>query len=184
MVCFSSRLAASCCSRASVFKRRLRRLQSLFQPRDGLGQALGLDRLHEIVEHALSERLHGVLIEGSDKHQMRAATDVLSGLDTGLAGHLHVQKTNLRPMRFEQIDGFATVAGLSHDLQLGPELRQHAFERIPQQRLVVGDECGGAECSCWSRREIQFGADTVRLDLGQMQLSVAAERELHSFAQR
>ena len=45
------------------------------QARHGLGQARRLHRLHQVVEHALREGLHRVLVVRGDEHQVRAAAD-------------------------------------------------------------------------------------------------------------
>jgi hypothetical protein len=124
--------------------RGLRRTQPLLQAGNGLLQARGLDWLDEIVEHALSEGLHRILVVGSDEHEVRAATDVARGLDAGHARHVHIEKTDVRLILLELVDGLATVAGLRDDLQLRPDLRQQAFEHVTQERLVVGDQGGRA----------------------------------------
>ena len=125
-------------------ERRLCRAQPLLQSQHGFGEARRLDGLDQVVERALRKRLHGVLVERGHEHQVRAAPDVLRGFDARLARHLHVEKADVRPMRFEQIDGFAAVARLRDDLELGPGAGEQAHQRLAQQRLVVGDERGHA----------------------------------------
>ena len=126
----------------------------------------GFDRLDEIVEHALRERLHGVLIVGGDEHEVRAAADVVRGFDAGNARHVHVEKADVGPARLELLDRLAAVARLRDDLELGPGLRELARERVAQQRLVVGDQRGRARASSVGAPRAgrsSFGADAVRL---------------------
>jgi hypothetical protein len=51
---------------------------------------------------------------------VRAPADVLRGLHSRLAGHLHVEEADVRLARVEQVDGFAAIACLRYDLELGP----------------------------------------------------------------
>ena len=43
-------------------------------------------------------------------------------------------------MVLEQLDGFAAIARLGHDVQLGPQAHQMGGEAFAQQRLVVGNQ--------------------------------------------
>ncbi len=63
-------------------------------------------------------------------------------------------------MRFEQVDGFAAVARLRDDLELGPGAGEQAHQRLAQQRLVVGDERGHARHESASRRGMLISAHT------------------------
>ena len=164
------RLAASCLQQRFGVECRLRGAQAFLQSRDCLCQALRFDGLDQIVEHALRERLHGVLIVGGDEHQMRATTDVTGCFDARHARHVHIEKTDVGVMRLELVDRLATVARLRDDFELGPGLREHALERVAQQRLVFGNQRSRAlasSCGFLPRREFQLGAHAVRLDLGQ-----------------
>ena len=69
---------------------------------------------------ALCEGLHGVVVEGSDEHEMRAPADLTCSLDPGKAWHLHVEKADVRLPRLEQLDGLAAIACRTDDLELGP----------------------------------------------------------------
>jgi hypothetical protein len=44
----------------------------------------------------------------------------------------------------ELLDGFAAVARLSYDVQLGPRVRELGREGFAQQRFVLGDQGGRA----------------------------------------
>ena len=95
-VCSCASCSASCCSSDSVFARRLRGLQPLLQPRDRLGKPRELHGLHEVVEHALREGLHRVVVVGRDEHEVRAPPDLARRLDAVDARHLHVEEADVR----------------------------------------------------------------------------------------
>ena len=87
---------------------------------------------------------------------MRAAADVARGFDTGHAWHVHVEEADVGMMGVEQIHRFAAVACARDDLQFRPDLRELAFERLAQQRFVLGDQGGGND-----RVHREFPDDTL-----------------------
>ena len=95
--------------------RRLRGAQAFLEARHGVGQARRFHRLHQVVERAVLEGLHRVLVEGGDEDQMRATTDQARGLDAGQARHVHVEEADVGLQRFEAFDRLAAVARLRHD---------------------------------------------------------------------
>ena len=148
-------------------ERGLRGAQPLLQPCDGLRQARGLDRLDEVVEHALRERLHGVLVVRGDEHQMRAATDLLRGLDAGHA-RACARRGNRRPAACASNCSTASrpLRACATISSSGQACASMPRQRLAQQRLVVGDQRGrprASSCRAPARRELQFGADAVRL---------------------
>ena len=57
--------------------------------------------------------------------------------------HVHIQEHHLRLFALEQLHRLAAVARLCHHRQLGPQPCQVGLQMLAQQRLVVGDQCGG-----------------------------------------
>ena len=112
----------------------------------------------------------------------------LRGLDAGHARHVHVEEADVGLLLLELLDRLAAIARLRDDFELGPRLREQALERVAQQRLVVGDQCGracrrvtAAACRAGNSSSAQTpcGSTSVR-----RKLRVAAERELQALAQR
>src|SRR5260221_14314109 len=147
------------CGRGLTFERRCKLLQQHFgvdgghgsaqpflQPRHCLGKARGIHWFHEIVEHALRKGLHSVLIVSRDKDKMRAVTDVACRLDAGYAWHMYIEKTNIGMMRIKLIDSLSAIARQRHHSELRPYERQLLFERLAQQRFVLGNQGGWPVC--------------------------------------
>ena len=94
---------------------------------DRVGEPLGVDRLHEIVEGRNGERLDRILLAGRDKHHLRASGHVVEQAETAAPGHFHVEKHNIRRIRFEKGPGLSDVPGDAgdDDLRMGGEQLLH-----------------------------------------------------------
>src|SRR5437016_5491018 len=57
---------------------------------------------------------------------------------------ISTSREDVRPVRFERMQGLDTVLSLRADGQLGSDLHQHSLEHIAKNGLVLGDDC----CDC------------------------------------
>ena len=108
---------------------------------DRLEEALGLDRLHEVVDRVDLEGLDGMLAIGRDEHDRRRARDLresLGQLQARRARHVDVEEHHVAAVVLEVLDGFAHVARLGHDLDLAGLLEQ-VLELRPRRSLVIND---------------------------------------------
>ena len=90
------------------------------------GKTRRFDRLQQVVERTLRERLNRVVIESRDEHEVGTASDVCRGVHAGQARHVHVEEADIRLALVEQGDRLAAVPGLRDDLELGPHDRELA----------------------------------------------------------
>jgi hypothetical protein len=70
---------------------------------------------HIVFTGAVLERLHRVMIECGDKHEVRAAADETRCLHARESGHVHIEKAHVRLQRLELFDRLASVARLRND---------------------------------------------------------------------
>ena len=71
---------------------------------------------------------------------MRATADARRGFDAAQAWHVHVEKAHVRTLLLELLDRLAAIARTGDDAEAGPGDGEHALERLPQQRLVIGNQ--------------------------------------------
>jgi hypothetical protein len=134
------------------------------QAADRVGEPGVLERLDEIVDGALLERLHRVVLVRGDEDDLRAPGDRPRRVDAAASRHVHVEERDARPQLLEELDRLAPVARLGDDLELRPEPVQVRAQLLAQERFVVGDQRG--------RR----GAFAARLPRGAVMASPAAPR--------
>ncbi len=72
---------------------------------------------------------------------MRAAADVFRRIDPGESGHVDVEKADVGATLVEQSHRLPSVPGFGDDLELGPDDRELAPQRLAQQRFIVRDRC-------------------------------------------
>ena len=75
--------------------------QALLQSGNGFLQSCQFHWFDQIVERPAFKRLHGVFAECGDEHQMRLLANLACGINAIDTGHLHVEKTDFRPMLVE-----------------------------------------------------------------------------------
>ena len=77
---------------------------------DGFGEAVLLDRLQQVVHRLQAKGFDGVLIKGCHENEMWQRFSLLPQLADHAhavqAGHLYVQKHEIRLQLLDQIDGF------------------------------------------------------------------------------
>ena len=152
-----------------------------------LGQARRLDRLDQVVERALLERLHRVLIVSGDEHEVRAAADVAAPprRRTGPACARRGSSTS-GCGGVEELDRLAAVAGLARPRRARARPRQLPRQRLAQQRLVVGDQGRRARAisrcfACGKSSSGRHAAGRALRDPAQVR--IVAEHELQPLAQ-
>src|SRR5207253_9941477 len=77
-------------------------------------QARFVERLDEVVDRALLERLHRVLLVSGDEDELGTARDRAGRVDAVHAGHVDIEKDDLRQMDVEHLDRKSTRLNSSH----------------------------------------------------------------------
>ena len=162
--------------------RRPRRLQTFLETAHGFREPYLFDRLQQVIECALREGLHSVVIVRRDEHEMRAPADVVRGIDAGESRHVDVEEADLGMTLVEQPHRLPPVPRLGHNLELGPRDPKLAPQRIAQQRFIVGDQrvSRGRSCVC---RHLDFHGDAAGGAGRQAQLRCITEDQLQPLAQ-
>ena len=72
--------------------------QALLQPAHGERQSLRIGGLQDIIDGAVLEGFDGVGVVGSDEDHVALAADIPGRLETGLARHADVEKSQIGMM--------------------------------------------------------------------------------------
>ncbi|KAG1540470.1 hypothetical protein G6F50_014360 [Rhizopus delemar] len=158
--CVSRPLLAQALQHGIVLPRR-------WQPRQnaiaGRQQPLVADRLQQVIHRALLEGVDGVLIVGGPEHHLGTRAQLgqrARHFDATDAGHADVEEGDVRLLLGQLLQRRGAVFAFGHQLQLRPQAAQLLPQRLPQQFLVVSDQCfkrhGCAPCptaaGSWARR--------------------------------
>jgi hypothetical protein len=81
-------------------------------------------------------------VVGSDEDHVTAVGYLTGDLEPGEAGHLDVEKDDVRHQPSEQFQRLEAVAGLADDLELGPERGEMRAQLVAQHAFVFGDDSG------------------------------------------
>jgi hypothetical protein len=127
--------------------------QSRTDAAERLREAAGLDRLEQVVDRALLERLDGVLIERGDEDDVAPGTGDARDFDAREAWHLHVEEKHLGASRLDLAQRRDAVVHRLEDAQLGPQARQLLAQFGGEQRLVFNDQGGRRRHGCPAREE-------------------------------
>ena len=116
-------------------------LDLLARALQGLGEALAVERLEDVVEGADLEGLQGVLVvRGDEDHQRHALRpDRVDHVEAAHLRHLHVQEHQVRRVVLDRHHGFFAVAALRRHLDVRLE-RQQCRQPLARQRFVVDDQ--------------------------------------------
>ena len=116
------------------------------QPLHGRGQALGRDRLEQVVDRAALEGVDRVLVVGGDEHDLRARAGLGRGggdFQAGQARHADVEEGDVRLVLGDRFQRAGAVLALGDDLAArGQASAQLVDQRLAQQRFVFGDDAG------------------------------------------
>ena len=119
-------------------------------------------RLQHVVDRALVERRHRVLVVGGDEDDVAAPRQRARDVEPATSPASGCRGTR-RPARAAPASSSASapLRGLGDDLEFGPRLGQARLQLRAQQRLVVGDQRGGhrhsLDCLRAARRGIRLG---------------------------
>lgn len=111
---------------------------------DGLGDALFVERLQDVIDGVHFEGLDGILIEGGgeDNFGQRdfAVEEFFDDSEAVEAGHLHVEEHEVGIVLANEVHGFEAVLSLGNDVHVG--VIEKVGEFVAGQLLVVDDDCG------------------------------------------
>ena len=134
---------------------------ALASPLEGDGNALGSDRLQEVVDGVDLKGLDRVLVEGGHEDHGLVSPQELENLEAADLRHLDVQEEEVGPQLVDRLDRLEAVAALRHDLHL-----LLATEVLPQDRpgrlLVVHDDHAERTRRAGSRRGDGRGGRRLR----------------------
>ena len=104
-------------------------------------EALAVERLEQVVERVDVEGAQRVVIEGGHEDDERHArgADGFDDFEAAGAGHLHVEKDEVRLQASDGVDRVGAGGALGDELQPVFRREQRA-QPLAGQRLVVGDE--------------------------------------------
>ena len=104
-------------------------------------QALGLDRLGEVVERIYIESFHRIVIVRGDKHHDRHVRHayLLDNVEPACARHLDIEEQQIVAILFERRDRFVAIAAFPGDSDI--VARQQKPEPLARQWLIVGNKC-------------------------------------------
>src|SRR5262249_41074523 len=105
----------------------------------GLLEALGAERLQQVVERAQLERGDRVAIVGRGEDDERPVTDLLEDLEPGHSRHLDVEEEEVGLELVDGAHGLFPVRGLADALEPG-DLGGQLAEAPPRDGFVVGDD--------------------------------------------
>ena len=97
-------------------------LQARLEPLDDLGHALGRRRLEDVVDGALIEGGHRVLIVGGHEHDVTGAGHFVGDLEARFHRHADVEKRDIRLQLALQREGLLAILRLGDHGELGPGL--------------------------------------------------------------
>ena len=119
-----------------------RPLEALLEPFDDLDDPVGSHWLEHVVDRALLERGHRILVVGGDEDDVTSAGQRFGDLEPRLERHANVEKYDIGLELALQRQGLLAILGLGDDGELGPRLRESRAELRAEHRLVFGDERG------------------------------------------
>jgi hypothetical protein len=129
--------------------------QAVPNPLDHERESLIAERLQQIVERMLLERLERVLVVGGDEddQRRRVAVEMSDDVEPVHFRHLHVEKQHIGLLRVDDVDGLRAGRARGRDNEIG-FARDEQFERLPRKRLVVDNDrapgagrCVGHACT-------------------------------------
>src|SRR6185312_11170568 len=126
-----------------------RALQARLEPRDDLGDAIGCDRLQQVVDRTFLERRDRVFVVRGDEHDVQAAAERARDVEAVAPGHADVKECDVGLVRACEQQRLVTVRRRADDAELGPRLAEPRLQLRGQHRLVFGDEGSGHQ-SCAS----------------------------------
>ena len=157
-------------------------LQPLLEPRDRRGEARRLHRLDEIVEHALREGLHGVLVVGRHEHDVRAAADMAAQLRRRSRPAFARRESRRRaraPRSARSLRGRCAPARRRRAPAIAARAAARARRAAAARRRRSGRWALGASCGLRARRKVEHRARRRRGSTASSVSSrVTAEREL------
>ena len=110
------------------------------RPLNRLGNSALVERLQHVVHGVHFERLHRVVIERRREHHVRdfhfPFDKLLEHAETVEAGHLHVQKHQVRRVLLDQRHGFHAVFSLPDQIDFGKTFQQKR-QLIPRRLFVI-----------------------------------------------
>ena len=118
-----------------------RTLEVLPRTDERLVKTLPVERLQQVVERVHVEGAQGVVIEGGHEDDQRHArrADGFDDLESARAGHLYVEKDQVRFQASDGVDRVGAGGALGHQFQ--PVFgREERAQPLAGQRLVIGDE--------------------------------------------
>ena len=112
------------------------------QARYGFAQAFGGHRLEQVVDRAVFEGAHAVLVVGAHEHDAwRRSVPAPQRGEAITAGQLDVQEQDVDPGTPGQGHQFVDVGAFGDDLHAGTgDLAQQPPQALPRQRLIVEDD--------------------------------------------
>ena len=119
-----------------------RAAQLCLEPRDGRRKPRRREWFHHVVDRALLEGRHRMLVVGGDEYHVAPAIGLLSDFEAVQAGHLDVEEHDVGRQPLDGMQGFDAIAGFGGDDQVRPQRRQCLLELGAQHRLVFSDDCG------------------------------------------
>ena len=108
-----------------------------------LGEALGLNRFHQVIDGVHLERVERMLAVGGDEHHRGREFQVLQRLGQLQASgfrHIHVEEHDIAGVLFELFDSLAHTSRLGNNLGLAKFVEQK-FQFGARGGLVVDDDC-------------------------------------------
>ena len=100
--------------------------EALLEAAHGFREPRLVDRLQKVIERTLREGLDRVVIVRGDEYEMRAAADVVRGIDAGETRHVDVEEADVGMPLVEQPHRLPAIPRLGHDLELRPDVCQLA----------------------------------------------------------
>ena len=88
---------------------------------DGLRQAIGFDRLHQVIDGVDFERVQREFAVGGNEHDRRRELQVLQGfrqLQARCLGHVHVKEHDVAGIFFQLLNGLTHACCLGHHFGL------------------------------------------------------------------
>ena len=90
-----------------------------FQPMEGLGEPLWIDRFDQIINRLKIERLNCIFRVGGDHNRLGGWVKCFQEIQAGCAWHLDIEKKGVRSFLTDEFDGGGFVAGFADDLKIG-----------------------------------------------------------------
>lgn len=118
-----------------------------------LRQTSPVDRLQQVIHGVEFEGLHGVLVEGSAKDDVRARLRQAGGdIDAGAARHLNIEEDGVGTEFNGHLHGLGAVFGFPGDLDIGMSSEQLA-QSGARRGFIVGYEDANQTMSPTARLE-------------------------------